>query len=96
MAAPESVQKKLTIDGFLYSKLAAINTRSEEPRYFLQLPDHGKELTIESHARPYHDDPTLHKHLGTKVTMVGEMKGDMLSYSAIRKCDSSGWYQLEH
>ncbi len=96
MATTASAQQKLTIDGFLYSKLAAIGSKSETPRYFLQLPDHGKEVAIESHAKPYHDDPTLHKHLGTKVTMVGEMKGEVLSYNAIRKCDSSGWCRMEH
>jgi hypothetical protein len=94
---PVSAQSKLTIKGFLYSKLKAIQSRSEAPQYFLQLPDSKMELAIELHAKPYRDDPTLHRFLGTKVEIVGEMKGNIFSYISIQKCDGTDlWCHQQH
>lgn len=92
---PASADDKATIDGFLYSKLSAIDSRSEAPRYFLQTPD-GKDVAVESRAQPYLDDPALRQYLGTKVTVVGEMKGAALSYSSIQKCDATLWCKIGH
>ncbi len=90
-------QNNLTIKGFLYSKLKAINSKSEAPQYFLQLPRDKTEIEIEVHAKPYRDDPTLHKFLGTKVEMMGEMKRNFFSYISIQKCDGTDlWCQDEH
>jgi hypothetical protein len=93
---PASADDKATIDGFLYSKLSSIGTRSETPHYFLQTPGGEKDVAVESRAQPYLDDPTLRQFLGTKVTVTGEMKGQVLSYDSIKKCDATLWCKIWH
>ena len=68
-------------DGFLFSKLQAIGTRSEGPAYFLQKFDE-KEVPILKHTMMWQADPALQKYLGTKVTIEGELAGDVLTYTS--------------
>lgn len=73
-----------TFNGYLFSKLDAINSKSEEPHYYLQGFDNA-ETTIEKKAPKYHDDPKLRAHLATKVVVTGSLNGKELSYSSIDK-----------
>ena len=74
-------------DGFLFSKLQAIGTRSEGPAYFLQRFD-DKDVPILKHTMMWQKDPALQKHLGTKVTVEGEMMGDVLTYTSVKPYES--------
>jgi hypothetical protein len=82
-AAPEQ-----TIHGFLFAKLAAIGSKSETPVYFLQKLDNS-ELHVVMDPAPFHDEPRLRPHLGTKVTIVGAANGNTFHASAISRCAPS-------
>ncbi len=79
-AAGAALQK---YDGFLFSKLQAIGTRSEGPAYFLQKFDE-KEIPILKHTMMWQPDPALQKHLAMKVTIEGEMVGGVLTYKSVK------------
>jgi hypothetical protein len=83
-----AAEDQLTINGFLFSKLGAIGTRSEGPAYFVQKFD-GTEVGVEKHASLWQEDRKLRTHLATKVTVTGHMDGNHFSYSSIKKCASS-------
>lgn len=85
LSMPTSAETQQTIDGFLFSKLWAIASHSEEPIYFLQKFDHT-EVKIAKHAPPWHDDANLHALLGTKVSITGDMKGGFFQYTSIKRC----------
>ena len=87
MPAAAQSQTTITINGFLFSKLTAIGTRSEQPIYFLQKFDNS-EIQIKP-KKPFQDDPVLMPHLGTKVTIVGTVDGNMISYTSVKRCPSS-------
>lgn len=74
-----TVSKIVQFDGYLFSKLAAIGTKSEGPIYLLQQPDYS-ELPIQKHTQPWSEDPALHRLLGKKVTVHGARIGDSISY----------------
>lgn len=78
----------VTLNGFLFSKLGALGTRSEGPQYFLQTFD-GREIAIIKHATLWQTDPELQRHIATKVTIEGEMTGPTLSYRSIRPYNPS-------
>ena len=84
-ASPASAQSQRTINGYLYSKLSGIGTRSEAPIYFLQKFDKS-EIQIKKRTMSFQDDPTLAAHLGTKVTVTGTVTGNALSYTSIATC----------
>ncbi len=69
-------------DGYLFSKLHAIGTKSEGPTYFLQQFDY-KETVIIKHVYPWKEDPNIHEHLGKKVTVGGQMHPDGIVYEKI-------------
>ena len=70
-------------DGFLYWKLQAIGTRSEGPAYFLQTFD-NRDIPIKKRAMLWQQDPALHAHVGTKVTIDGGMAGRSLIYTSVK------------
>jgi hypothetical protein len=86
MTKPTSSEDQVTIHGFLFSKLGASGSKSEGPVYFLQKFD-GTDLEIEKDAALFEDDPVLHVHLATKVTLIGCFTTkDKFSYSSVVKC----------
>ncbi len=88
VAAP-AVDTAQHYDGFLYSKLQAIGTRSEAPASFLQTVD-DKDVPILKHASMWQNDPVLQAHLGTMVTVDGKMQGDVLFYTAVKPYEPKG------
>lgn len=71
-------------NGFLYSKLQNVGTRSEGPGYFLQTFD-GRDLAIKKHGMLWQHDRTLDVHLGTKVTIHGDFWGrNMIAYRSVK------------
>jgi hypothetical protein len=73
----------VTLNGFLFSKLGALGTRSEGPQYFLQTFD-GREIAVAKHTMMWQPDPALQRYIATKVTIEGDMVGNILSYRSIR------------
>lgn len=77
-------------DGYLFSKLHLIGSKSEGPAYFLQQFDY-KEIVVTKRVDPWKEDPKLHKFLANKVTIVGKMSPggihykDIMSYKPARK-----------
>ena len=71
-----------TLNGYLFSKLVNIGTRSEGPIYFLQRFDY-KEIIVVKQVNVWDDDPILHRFLNKKVTVEGELAADGIVYSAI-------------
>jgi hypothetical protein len=69
-------------DGYLFSKLALIGTKSEGPSYFLQQWDYG-EIPVVKRSFPWAPDPQLHPFLGRKVTIWGEMGQEGIHYYKI-------------
>jgi len=69
-------------NGYLFSKLGAIGSKSEGPAYFLQQFDY-KELPIIKHAALWQKDPALHKMLNSKVTIEGDMTFSGIQYKSI-------------
>ncbi len=69
-------------DGYLFSKLANIGTKSEGPKYFLQYFDYN-EGVVEKKVELFEKDPTLHKFLNKKVTIVGKLSHDGIMYDKI-------------
>jgi hypothetical protein len=57
-------------DGYLFSKLALIGTKSEGPSYFLQQWDY-REIPVVKRSFPWKPDPELHRFLDRKVTIWG-------------------------
>lgn len=70
-------------DGYLFSKLALIGTRSEGPAYFLQQWDYG-EFLVEKRSYPWKPDPQLHPFLNKKVTITGEIGEEGIHYYKIK------------
>jgi hypothetical protein len=78
-----------TFRGYLFSKLAAIGSKSEGPRYYLQQPDYT-ELVVQKKAELWEKDPTLHPHLDSKVVIEGELSAAGIVYSSINAERSDG------
>lgn len=72
-----------SFDGFLYTKLQAIGTRSEGPAYYLQTFD-NKDIAIRKNASMWQADPVLQPHVGTKVTIEGDLVGGVLQYKSVK------------
>ncbi|MBU0501363.1 MAG: hypothetical protein KJ558_00985 [Gammaproteobacteria bacterium] len=68
--------------GFLFSKLQAIGTRSEGPGYYMQQFDYC-EIPIAKQAEPWREDPLLQQALSTKVSISGKIADGELHYDAI-------------
>ncbi|MBN1518391.1 hypothetical protein JXA32_17650 [Candidatus Sumerlaeota bacterium] len=69
-------------NGFVFSKLDLIGSKSEGPKYYLQQFDYD-EIPITKQAELWKEDPTLQKALGTKATISGEMHEGFLHYKKI-------------
>ena len=69
-------------DGYLFSKLHLIGSKSEGPTYFLQQFDY-KEYKVIKHAQLWEEDPELHKFLARKVTIEGAMSYSGIVYEKI-------------
>lgn len=70
-------------DGYLFSKLHLIGSKSEGPTYCLQQFDY-KEIVVKKQVYLWQEDPTLHKFLAKKVTVEGEIKSSQIEYKSIR------------
>jgi len=69
-------------DGYVFSKLHAIGTKSEGPAYFLQQWDY-REIQIAKKAHLWEDDPALHQFLGKKATIEGSLDQNIIHYDKI-------------
>lgn len=69
-------------DGYLFSKLHLIGSRSEGPRYFLQNFNY-KEFVVVKQVSLWQEDPNLHKFLAKKVTITGKMSPGGILYKEI-------------
>jgi hypothetical protein len=69
-------------DGYVFSKLYAIGSKSEGPAYFLQQWDYD-EIKIAKKANLWEDDPALHQFLGKKATIEGSIDQDGIHYDKI-------------
>jgi hypothetical protein len=70
-------------EGFLFSKLHLIGSRSEGPIYNLQHWDYS-EIKIKKKTNLWEEDPELQKFLGKKVVIEGEKESDEITYSKIQ------------
>jgi hypothetical protein len=71
-----------SFEGYLFSKLANIDTRAEGPVYFLQQFDE-KELHVIKQANLWQEDRKLHPFLNKKVKIEGEMSPEGIAYTSI-------------
>jgi len=71
-----------TFNGFLFSKLHLIGSKSEGPSYFLQQFDY-REILVVKKVHPWQEDPVLQKKLGRKVTLDGELTAQGIQYHQI-------------
>ena len=71
-----------TYNGYLFSKLDNIGTKSEGPSYYLQQWDNS-EVHIIKNGILWQHDAELDKYLNTKVTITGAMEGGQLRYTKI-------------
>ena len=69
-------------DGYLFSKLDCIGSRSEGPKYFLQYFDY-KEIVVIKQAHLWEEDPNLHRYLNKKVTIEGKLSSRGIIYDAV-------------
>ncbi len=69
-------------DGYLFSKLNAIGSKSEGPTYFLQQFDY-KEYPVIKQVALWKKDPKLHKFLDRKVSIEGKMSYSGIEYQKI-------------
>ena len=68
--------------GYLFSKLHLIGSKSEGPSYYLQQWDYT-EVLVQKKVHPWLPDPTLHKFLNQKVTIVGKVGPQGIHYYQI-------------
>ena len=69
-------------DGYLFSRLTAIGSKSEGPLYFLQQFDY-EEYQVIKKAPLWKNDPKLHKYLNRKVSITGDMSFSGIDYKSI-------------
>lgn len=69
-------------NGYLFSRLAAIGTKSEGPVYFLQQFDYAEHQVIKK-APLWQEDPKLHRFLNRKVTIDGKMSYSGIEYNTV-------------
>jgi len=75
-------------DGFLFSKLFRIGSKSQGPEYFLQQWDDRRKPTVDApiHKKTdaWKDDPVLQKYLGRIVTVTGAVVDDKIEYEDVK------------
>ena len=69
-------------DGYLFSKLYRIGSKSEGPEYFFQQWDYS-EIQIVKKANLWEEDPKLHQFLGKKATIEGSFVQGGIQYNTI-------------
>ena len=69
-------------DGYLFSKLDKIGSKSEGPIYFLQKWNY-LEIIVVKKVPPWKEDPQIHKFLGKKVTIEGDLRQGRIHYKKI-------------
>ncbi len=69
-------------DGYLFSKLDCIGSKSEGPKYFLQYFDY-KEDVVMKQVHLWEEDPDLHRFLNRKVTIEGKLSSSGIFYDKI-------------
>lgn len=90
MAASEKVtvtgevSNMARFDGYLFSKLKAIGSKSEGPFYFLQRWDYSETPVIKK-TMSWEEDPNLQKFLGKKVIIEGTLEQKGIRYEKIEK-----------
>lgn len=82
-------------EGYLFTKLASIGSKSEGPTYYLQQNDNS-ELLIKKVADAWKPDPILHQFIARKVVVSGDMQGNQLHYEKIveTKPDKTPWVSV--
>jgi hypothetical protein len=70
-------------DGYLFSKLHLIGSKSEGPTYILQQWDYS-EIPVVKKVMPWKEDPKLHEFLARKVTIKGKFGPEGIAYDEIR------------
>ncbi|KIX13928.1 BsuPI-related putative proteinase inhibitor [Dethiosulfatarculus sandiegensis] len=69
-------------EGYLFSKLHLIGSKSEGVSYFLQLSDY-EEVYVTKKAVLWQQDEVLHPYLNQKVSIKGELVQGALQYEEI-------------
>jgi len=73
----------IKFEGYLFGKLANINTRSEGPVYYLQLWNE-EEIEIHKKTHLWMPDQVLHEYIAQKIILFGEIPSDQkIRYEAI-------------
>lgn len=75
-----------TFDGFIFSKLTQIHSKSEGPAYFLQQWNYT-EIPIIKNVEPCEDNSILNKYLGKKVTIKGVIEEAGIRYEELNEYD---------
>lgn len=75
--------------GYLLARLARIGSKSEGPEYFLQLWDYA-EVHVVKKVYPWQEEPELHKHLGKKVTILGDYKDGRIIFEGVKEYQGNG------
>jgi hypothetical protein len=83
-AGVEKPVKASIFHGFLFTKLAAIGTKTEGLVYFLQLYNY-KELAINKHVALFQNDKILDPFVGKKVQIIGDTTNRRLIWTSIKK-----------
>jgi len=81
-------------DGYLFSKLHLIGSKSEGPIYILQHWDYTENLVIKK-AMLWQEDPNLHKFLDKKVTIEGAFGQDGIRYDKISALSAGPEMEVE-
>jgi hypothetical protein len=69
-------------DGYLFSKLHLIGSKSEGPTYYLQKFDY-KEFVVQKKVNLWENDPKLDEFLAKKVTIEGILNNNRIEYEAL-------------
>lgn len=69
-------------EGYLFSKLHLIGSKSEGVSYFLQLSDY-EEVYVNKNAALWQPDEVLHPYLNQKVSIQGDVLQGALEYEEI-------------
>lgn len=71
-------------EGYLFSKLHLIGSKSEGPSYFLQQWSYN-EIPVVKKTMLWEEDPVLHKYLAKEVMIEGKLHSNRIYYEKIRE-----------
>jgi len=83
LATQDTTKKNTKYEGFIFTKLGSIGTRSEGPEYYIQLYNY-KEIHIIKNGITFQSDKVLDKFVGKKAIIEGEMFEGQLRYTKIK------------